>query len=90
VGTPKRADHYAGVGRFRCAADAIEEVLLRGSLVSVPKKTLSKLRLAASLNRLRPGLYFLAEIPTFWDETRVQSGAVGRFITVAWRRGTRS
>jgi alpha-glucosidase len=37
--------------------------------------------------RKQPGLDFLVQVPTFWDETRVLNAAVGEFITVARRRG---
>lgn len=33
------------------------------------------------------GLDFIVKIPTTWDETRVLAGSVGRYITVARRRG---
>ncbi|MBS1850558.1 MAG: glycoside hydrolase family 97 protein [Acidobacteria bacterium] len=38
--------------------------------------------------RNQPGMEFLEQVPTSWDETRVLQGAVGEFITVARRHGT--
>lgn len=37
--------------------------------------------------RGQPGIEFLKNVPTTWDETRVLSGRVGEFITVARRSG---
>jgi alpha-glucosidase len=37
--------------------------------------------------RNHPGLKFLAEVPTVWDETRVLSGRVGEYLAIARRRG---
>jgi alpha-glucosidase len=37
--------------------------------------------------RDRPGLDFLASVPTTWDETRVIDGKVGDYITIARRKG---
>lgn len=39
--------------------------------------------------RNQPGLEFLSQVPTFWDETRVLNSAVGKYITVARRHGSR-
>ena len=36
----------------------------------------------------QPGFDFLREVPTTWDETRVLSGEVGKYIVVARRKGT--
>lgn len=38
--------------------------------------------------RGQPGLEFLREVPTSWDETRVVSGSIGRYVTIARRSGT--
>jgi alpha-glucosidase len=38
--------------------------------------------------RDRPGLEFLASVPTTWDETRVIDGKVGDYITIARRKGS--
>lgn len=35
----------------------------------------------------QPGLEFLRDVPTVWDETRVLDGAVGKHIVVARRKG---
>jgi len=35
--------------------------------------------------RGQPGLQFLRQVPTTWDETRVLNGAVGKYITIARR-----
>lgn len=37
--------------------------------------------------RGQPGLEFLAEVPTVWDETRFVAGSVGEFVVIARRRG---
>src|SRR5262245_32908451 len=39
--------------------------------------------------RNQPGLDFLAQVPTTWDETRVLNGVVGKYLTIARRRGAR-
>jgi len=41
-----------------------------------------------SAYRGQQGLDFLVQVPTSWDETKVLSGAVGKYITIARRRGT--
>jgi alpha-glucosidase len=38
--------------------------------------------------RGQPGLKFLVEIPTTWDETRVLHAAMGKCLVIARRRGT--
>lgn len=38
--------------------------------------------------RHQPGLTFLAEVPTTWDETRVLNGMPGQYITMARRSGS--
>ena len=35
----------------------------------------------------QPGFEFIRQVPTTWDETRVLSGKVGRYIVVARRKG---
>ncbi len=35
----------------------------------------------------QPGVEFLKEVPTVWDDTRVLNGRVGEFITMVRRRG---
>ncbi len=37
--------------------------------------------------RGQPGLQFLKQVPTTWDETRVLSGTVGKYITIARKSG---
>ena len=37
--------------------------------------------------RNQPGLKFLSEVPTSWDETRVLNASVGKYITIARRHG---
>ena len=37
--------------------------------------------------RSQPGLELLTQIPATWDETRVLSGAVGKYISIARRNG---
>jgi len=34
-----------------------------------------------------PGFQFIKDVPVVWDETRVVSGSVGEFITIARRKG---
>jgi alpha-glucosidase len=36
----------------------------------------------------QPGFDFLREVPTTWDETRVLSGQIGKYIVVARRKGS--
>ncbi|NWG12905.1 MAG: glycoside hydrolase family 97 protein [Acidobacteria bacterium] len=36
--------------------------------------------------RSQPGVAFLSQVPTVWDETRVLNGTVGEFITVARKK----
>jgi alpha-glucosidase len=38
--------------------------------------------------RGQPGLEFIREVPTTWDETRVLNGEIGEYITIARRNGT--
>ena len=38
--------------------------------------------------RGQPGLSFLQQVPTSWDETRVINGKIGQYITIARRSGT--
>ena len=38
--------------------------------------------------RNQPGLEFLRQVPTIWDETRVLNGTPGQYITIARRRGS--
>jgi alpha-glucosidase len=35
----------------------------------------------------QPGFQFIKDVPVVWDETRVLSGSVGEFITIARRKG---
>jgi alpha-glucosidase len=37
----------------------------------------------------QPGIEFLKEVPTIWDETKVLNGKVGEYITMARRKGSR-
>jgi alpha-glucosidase len=37
----------------------------------------------------QPGIEFLKEVPTVWDDTRVINGKVGEYITMARRKGDR-
>jgi alpha-glucosidase len=37
--------------------------------------------------RDQPGFQFIRDVPVVWDETRVLSGSVGEFITIARRQG---
>ncbi len=37
--------------------------------------------------RGQPGLEFLRQVPTSWDETRALNGAIGRYVTIARRSG---
>jgi len=37
--------------------------------------------------RKQPGLQFLKDVPTVWDETRVLAGEVGQYIVIARRSG---
>ncbi len=37
--------------------------------------------------RDQPGFQFIRDVPVVWDETRVVSGSVGEFITIARRKG---
>lgn len=37
----------------------------------------------------QPGIEFLKEVPTVWDDTKVLNGSVGEFITMARRMGDR-
>ena len=39
--------------------------------------------------RNQPGLDFIAQVPATWDETRVLNGVVGKYLTIARRRGAR-
>ncbi|MCF8335550.1 MAG: glycoside hydrolase family 97 protein [Bacteroidales bacterium] len=36
-----------------------------------------------------PGIEFLKEVPTVWDETKVINGAIGEYITMARKKGDR-
>jgi alpha-glucosidase len=38
--------------------------------------------------RGQPGLAFLQQVPTSWDETRVLDGKIGEYITIARRSGS--
>ena len=38
--------------------------------------------------RGQPGLSFIRQVPTSWDETRVLNGKIGQYITIARRSGT--
>jgi len=40
-----------------------------------------------SAYRDQQGLEFLVQVPTSWDETKILNGSVGKYITVARRRG---
>ncbi|MGI8905554.1 MAG: glycoside hydrolase family 97 protein [Candidatus Sumerlaeaceae bacterium] len=37
--------------------------------------------------RGQPGLQFMVDVPTTWDETRFLNGEVGKYITIARRKG---
>ena len=38
--------------------------------------------------RGQPGLAFLQQVPTSWDETRVINGGIGQYVTIARRSGS--
>ena len=42
----------------------------------------------AAAYRNQPGLEFLRQVPTTWDETRVLNGTPGQYITIARRSGS--
>ncbi|MDZ7608478.1 MAG: glycoside hydrolase family 97 C-terminal domain-containing protein [Cyclobacteriaceae bacterium] len=37
----------------------------------------------------QPGIEFLKEVPTIWDDTKVLNGSVGEYITMARKKGER-